>query len=135
MTTQDEPIDHQPQSPIGDPDPKDPLRGPTEPADLVEQLADSRLTGLIGLNVRRNVYSLGSKAEADLQRLADRNGITNGEALHRAVVLYAFMDGHWADGDELLVRKEDGETFIIELSSNASEGQQSQGSQASDHDA
>jgi hypothetical protein len=59
--------------------------------------------------------ALVSKAATDLARTRERTNLTGTDILNRAVSLYDFIDQELHSGTELLLRRQDGSTHLLEL--------------------
>jgi hypothetical protein len=69
-----------------------------------------------GLNFERMVnVALVSKAATDLARTRQRTNLTGTDIMNRAVSLYDFIDQELRSGTELLLRRQDGSTHLLEL--------------------
>ena len=58
---------------------------------------------------------LVSKVADDLVRTRDRTGLSKTDIVNRAISLYEFIDEERGSGAELLLRRRDGSTYLIEL--------------------
>jgi len=64
---------------------------------------------------RKITVVLVSKAAADLQRTHGRTDLSNTDIVNRAISLYEFLDEERDSGAELLLRRRDGSTYLVEL--------------------
>jgi len=58
---------------------------------------------------------LVSKAAADLTRTHGRAELSRTDIVNRAISLYEFLDQERDAGAELLLRRRDGSTYLVEL--------------------
>jgi hypothetical protein len=58
---------------------------------------------------------LVSKVADDLQRTQKRTDLSKTDIVNRAITLYDFLDGEQDSGAELLLRRQDGSTHLVEL--------------------
>jgi hypothetical protein len=58
---------------------------------------------------------LVSKAAADLVRTRRRSDLSKTDVVNRAISLYEFLDQELGSGTELLLRRRDGSTYLVEL--------------------
>ena len=58
---------------------------------------------------------LVSKAADDLARTHDRTDLSKTDIVNRAISFYEFIDGERSSGAELVLRRRDGSTYLIEL--------------------
>jgi hypothetical protein len=58
---------------------------------------------------------LVSKVVDDLQRTQKRTDLSKTDIVNRAITLYDFLDGEQDSGAELLLRRRDGSTHLVEL--------------------
>ncbi len=58
---------------------------------------------------------LVSKAAGDLARTHGRTELSQTDIINRAISLYEFLDQERDAGAELLVRRRDGSTYLVEL--------------------
>lgn len=58
---------------------------------------------------------LVSKVADDLQRTQKRTDLSKTDIVNRAITLYDFLDGEQDSGAELLLRRQDGSTYLVEL--------------------
>ena len=56
-----------------------------------------------------------SKAASDLRRTQQRTDLSRTDIVNRAITLYDFLDGERDSGAELLLRRRDGSTYLVEL--------------------
>ena len=69
-----------------------------------------------GINFeQRFTVALVSKAATDLARTRERTNLTGTDIMNRAVSLYDFIDHELHTGAELLLRRQDGTTHLLEL--------------------
>ena len=58
---------------------------------------------------------LVSKAAADLVRTHSRTDLSRTDIINRAISLYEFLDEERGSGSELMLRRRDGSTYLVEL--------------------
>jgi hypothetical protein len=58
---------------------------------------------------------LVSKAATDLQRTRERTRMSKTDIVNRAISLYDFLDSQLGSGAELLIRRRDGQSYLVEL--------------------
>jgi hypothetical protein len=58
---------------------------------------------------------LVSKVAEELHRTHERTELSTTDIVNRAITLYDFLDGEWDSGAELLLRRRDGSTHLVEL--------------------
>ena len=58
---------------------------------------------------------LVSKVADDLQRTRKRTDLSKTDIVNRAITLYDFLNGEQDSGAELLLRRQDGSTHLVEL--------------------
>ncbi len=58
---------------------------------------------------------LVSKAAADLARTRRRSKLSETDVVNRAISLYEFLDEELDSGTELMLRRRDGSTYLVEL--------------------
>jgi hypothetical protein len=59
--------------------------------------------------------TLVSKAATDLVRTCERSRLTETDIVNRAISLYGFIDQELDTGAELLLRRHDGSTHVVQL--------------------
>lgn len=58
---------------------------------------------------------LVSKAAADLARAHRRSKLSETDLVNRAISLYEFLDEELNSGTELMLRRRDGSTYLVQL--------------------
>lgn len=58
---------------------------------------------------------LVSKVAADLARTRERTRLSKTDIINRAISLYDFLDSERESGAELLLRRRDGQSYLVEL--------------------
>ena len=58
---------------------------------------------------------LVSKAATDLARTRERTRMSKTDIVNRAISLYDFLDSERESGAELLIRRRDGQNYLVEL--------------------
>lgn len=58
---------------------------------------------------------LVSKVAKELQRTHERTDLSTTDIVNRAITLYGFIDEERDSGTELLLRRRDGSTHLVEL--------------------
>lgn len=58
---------------------------------------------------------LVSKAAADLAKTRRRSKLNQTDVVNRAISLYEFVDEELDNGTELVLRRRDGSTYLVEL--------------------
>jgi len=56
-----------------------------------------------------------SKVVGDLERTQKRTDLSKTDIVNRAITLYDYLDGERDSGAELLLRRKDGSTYLVEL--------------------
>jgi hypothetical protein len=56
-----------------------------------------------------------SKVAGDLERTQRRTELSKTDIVNRAITLYDYLDGERDSGAELLLRRKDGSTYLVEL--------------------
>lgn len=56
-----------------------------------------------------------SKVVEELQRTQKRTDLNRADIINRAITLYGFLDEERESGTELLLRRRDGSTHLVEL--------------------
>lgn len=69
---------------------------------------------ITGAEVRITVV-LVSKAAADLDKASRRSKLNQTDVVNRAISLYEFVDEELDNGTELVLRRRDGSTYLVEL--------------------
>ena len=64
---------------------------------------------------QRLTVALVSKAVTDLVRTCERSRLTGTDIVNRAISLYGFIDEELDTGAELLLRRRDGSTHVVQL--------------------
>ena len=61
------------------------------------------------------IVLLISKVAEQLQRTQERTDLSKADIVNRAITLYDFLDEERESGTELLLRRRDGSTHLVEL--------------------
>ncbi len=56
-----------------------------------------------------------SKVAGELERTQRRTELSKTDIVNRAITLYEYLDGERDSGAELLLRRKDGSTYLVEL--------------------